>query len=301
MPYLIDGHNLISHLPTISLDDPHDEAKLVLRLRGFAARRRKKVFVIFDEGLPGGESHMSTFSVKVVFASSSRTNADNVMRERIREIPDPSNWTVVSSDNEVLDAARERGMRPLPCLEFAKQLRRPQKKRPERGSEVHVSVPSSEIEAWMSAFDSEADGMPPVEPLRLRRRRTAEAEPPDEQDESAATKDVTPSPASPEPRVQPEMSDAVDPGLTRNDVDSWMALFGEADDDMPPLDKPRRQSMNPGQVNGSDDVPAPRVRKERHRKQNRAPADPDLVKNGDDYLTDEDVEMWMRLFGDQDQ
>ncbi len=32
MHYLIDGHNLIAQISDISLDDPDDEAKLVLRL-----------------------------------------------------------------------------------------------------------------------------------------------------------------------------------------------------------------------------------------------------------------------------
>ena len=34
MPYIIDGHNLIHYLDDIQLDDPHDEAKLALKLRG---------------------------------------------------------------------------------------------------------------------------------------------------------------------------------------------------------------------------------------------------------------------------
>ena len=54
MPILIDGHNLIGRLPDLRLDDPDDEAKLVLRLRAYAARTRKRITVVFDQGLPGG-------------------------------------------------------------------------------------------------------------------------------------------------------------------------------------------------------------------------------------------------------
>ena len=54
MPYLIDGHNLIACLPDIDLDDPNDEARLVNRLKGFAAKARSKCIVVFDHGLPGG-------------------------------------------------------------------------------------------------------------------------------------------------------------------------------------------------------------------------------------------------------
>jgi hypothetical protein len=52
MPYLIDGHNLIHYMDDIRLGDPNDEAELVIKLRGFCARRKKKAVVIFDQGLP---------------------------------------------------------------------------------------------------------------------------------------------------------------------------------------------------------------------------------------------------------
>ena len=60
MAYLIDGHNLIGQLPDLSLNDPNDEAKLVQKLIGFAARQQKRVVVVFDSGLPGGKSRLST-------------------------------------------------------------------------------------------------------------------------------------------------------------------------------------------------------------------------------------------------
>ena len=47
MPLLIDGHNLIAKLPSISLDDPHDETQLVELLRRYRARTGKRIQVIF--------------------------------------------------------------------------------------------------------------------------------------------------------------------------------------------------------------------------------------------------------------
>ena len=37
MPHLIDGHNLIASLPDIGMDDPNKEAKLVNKLKSWAA------------------------------------------------------------------------------------------------------------------------------------------------------------------------------------------------------------------------------------------------------------------------
>lgn len=152
MPYLIDGHNLIGKLPDISLDDPNDEAKLVQKLMGFCARERTAVTVVFDKGQTAGRSRMSTSYVEVVFASS-RSNADNLMIERIRNEKNPKMMTVVSSDNDVLSAARRRQMQTLKSAEFAAILKRPlppPKPGPDEAHDVYLTP--KEIEEWLRIF-----------------------------------------------------------------------------------------------------------------------------------------------------
>ncbi|CAG0986895.1 putative protein YacP [Anaerolineae bacterium] len=154
MPYLIDGHNLIGQLPDISLDDPDDEAKLVQKLIGFAARTHKRCVVVFDQGLPGGRSRMSTSQVEAIFASS-RSNADRVMIERISAVKDTGQWIVVSNDNAVLHAARQRKMKAIKSIDFAAQLAPPEPKPrrddKERQADVHLSP--DEIEEWLRIFE----------------------------------------------------------------------------------------------------------------------------------------------------
>ncbi len=125
MPYLIDGHNLIAALPDIRLDDPDDEAKLVIKLKGFVARKRTKCVVIFDGGLPGGASTLSSRSVTVIFASAQHSDADALLKRRMGKIRAGSGWTVVSSDREVADYARGRRLRQLSAQEFVRELQRP--------------------------------------------------------------------------------------------------------------------------------------------------------------------------------
>lgn len=122
MPYLIDGHNLIGALPDIDIEDPDDEAKLVIKLRGFVARKKTKCTVIFDGGLPGGASRMSSRSVEVIFASTQHTNADALLKIRIDNIRDVKSWTLVSSDREIADFARRRRMRQLTAQDFVQEL-----------------------------------------------------------------------------------------------------------------------------------------------------------------------------------
>ena len=151
MPYMIDGHNLIGKLPDLTLDDPNDEALLVQKLAGFAARTGKQCLVVFDHGLPGGTSRMSTRAVQVVFASA-RSTADRVMMERIKKIPDPMNWSVVSSDNDVLGIARHFRMKTLLSEEFASLLVAPPPKVVDAGEAADVSLSADEVNEWLNLF-----------------------------------------------------------------------------------------------------------------------------------------------------
>jgi predicted RNA-binding protein with PIN domain len=156
MPLLIDGHNLIGRLPDLRLDDPDDEARLVARLRTYAARTRKRVGVVFDRGLPGGRSReLSGGGVEVVFASAGRT-ADGILRERIRRSRDPHGLTVVTSDQQVIAAAQARGARVMRSEEFAPLLSAPPAANTgDAGKDVHLSP--QEVEEWLALFGEEDD------------------------------------------------------------------------------------------------------------------------------------------------
>ena len=160
MPYLIDGHNLIGQLPDINLDDPNDEAKLVQKLIGFAARTGKRCTVVFDHGIPGGQSTMSKSKVTVIFAAARHTNADAIILNRIRQEHNPQALIIVSSDREVRKVARARRMVTLNAAEFIRELNKPPRKKEEtktdkRADAVHVHVPKSEVEEWLDIFDSD--------------------------------------------------------------------------------------------------------------------------------------------------
>lgn len=125
MHYLIDGHNLIAALPDISLEDPEDEAKLVLMLRSWtAAGANRRVTIIFDGGLPGGPARgLSSSVVQVIFASSGRP-ADNLLISRINQLRNPAEHTLVSSDRAVTTVAEARRMPHISSQDFAERLQR---------------------------------------------------------------------------------------------------------------------------------------------------------------------------------
>jgi predicted RNA-binding protein with PIN domain len=156
MHYLIDGHNLIGKMADIDLDDPDDEVKLVLRLRSWSARSRKrKVTVIFDRGLPGGEEKgLSSGKVKVIFASAGRS-ADSLLIGRIRNVKNPPDYTLVSSDQRIINLAEARRMFVWRSEAFA--VRMNQEMEQSMGSFTAATVDDpqisvDEVDMWLEMF-----------------------------------------------------------------------------------------------------------------------------------------------------
>jgi predicted RNA-binding protein with PIN domain len=149
VPYLIDGHNLIGQLHDLALDDPHDEAKLVERLKRFMAHKGKRCTVIFDGGLPGGPSRdLSTYSVRAIFAHGG-TNADRIILERIRRARDPGSLIIVSADHAIIDTARQRKMQVIAPASFAAEMNAPPTP-DDRDLDPHLSP--REVETWLRLF-----------------------------------------------------------------------------------------------------------------------------------------------------
>ncbi len=122
MPYLIDGHNLIGQTPGLSFADPRDLVKLVLLVRRHCLREKRKGTIIFDGGLPGGVSGLSTSDVTVIFASDGHTTADDLILKRIEAEPNPSGLIVITSDHKIASAAQQRRMTVRPSAEFGRAL-----------------------------------------------------------------------------------------------------------------------------------------------------------------------------------
>jgi predicted RNA-binding protein with PIN domain len=157
MPLLIDGHNLIAQMPGLRLSDVDDEAQLVMLLRRYAAMRRgRTIVVVFDRGVYGHPQHLDGYGVTCIFARSPQ-DADAKLIRRIAAITHPREWTVVTADRQVAQAAAARGVRVIDSRTFAQTLtnlanpprRRADPEKPERTSG------QSEIDEWLRLFGEE--------------------------------------------------------------------------------------------------------------------------------------------------
>jgi len=147
MPYLIDGHNLIGQTPGMRLDDPDDERKLVVALRAFLVRRRKKGTVVFDNGQPGGSANWSNNVLQVVFARAP-VSADSLIRQRLAREKNPRGLVVVTSDQAVAQAAQAAHASVQSSAVFAREMLAA----PSRSQPKEAVLTDDEIVAWEKEF-----------------------------------------------------------------------------------------------------------------------------------------------------
>lgn len=158
MPFLIDGHNLIAQMPGMRLSDADDEAQLVLFLRKYAAQRRgRTIVVVFDHGVYGHPQHLDGYGVTCIFARSPQ-DADAHLIRRINAITRSREWTVVTGDRQIAQAASARGVKVVDSRTFAQTLLRSANP-PRRQKRADVEKPEqaerSEVEEWLRLFGGE--------------------------------------------------------------------------------------------------------------------------------------------------
>ena len=150
MPILIDGHNLIGRLPTISLQDPDDEEKLARLLSSYRARTAKSITVVFD---PGGAfalpQRRRLGGVEIVFAPRG-SNADRVIARRVQKIRNPGEWLVVTSDRELSETVSRLGARVQSAEAFALDMAESVGAPPD----WRETPPSpDEVDSWLALFE----------------------------------------------------------------------------------------------------------------------------------------------------
>jgi len=147
MPFLIDGHNLIPHIKGIMLKDIDDEKELFLILSEYFKRIRKKAIVFFDRGTPAGNSIGPDAFVKTRFVKPP-LDADRAIIQFISAKKKAAkNYTVVSSDLDIIAKASKSGARTISSREFAALIEERKTKK-----EEPKSPPDNDIEYWIKKF-----------------------------------------------------------------------------------------------------------------------------------------------------
>jgi predicted RNA-binding protein with PIN domain len=164
MHYLVDGHNLIGQMPNIELSDPDDEGKLIRLLHRWTLRYpRDRITVVFDKGIYSHTRPPRWDRLEVIFARSP-SDADARLVHRLRTLPQPRGYTLVSADRAIAAVAAEHGVPVKASRAFAAEInapaadRRSYKGRHSQRPRPEPKLPQSEVDAWLKAFDAGKDG-----------------------------------------------------------------------------------------------------------------------------------------------
>ena len=152
MPIIVDGHNLIGKMASISLADPEDEAKLVAILARHLPKGRQKAIVVFDKGAEGDLApRLKGPNLRVIFAPPEDC-ADRIIMDMIKGDPNPKGLTIVSSDNEIRRCARSRRAKLISAEDFARQLESGSARSRAGGKRDHGSA-DIDVKEWLDYFE----------------------------------------------------------------------------------------------------------------------------------------------------
>jgi predicted RNA-binding protein with PIN domain len=156
MPYIIDGHNLIPNIPGINLADLDDEQALINLLQQFANQKRTKVEVYFDQAPRSQAGSRSYGSVKAYFISAG-TTADQAIIKRLSILGGSAkNWTVVSSDREIMVEAKSLHCQTLNSADFAHLILTDNKGSVHPGEkDPQPNISTDEVDFWLDQFGDE--------------------------------------------------------------------------------------------------------------------------------------------------
>ncbi|MBT3261858.1 hypothetical protein HOC37_07980 [bacterium] len=124
MNYIIDGYNLIGKISKISFQDPQKEEKLISFLKARLQNDKDFFHIIFDNkkhlDILGDTYSEPQFLIK--FPPSDQS-ADDYIIEYLPKIKKQTHYTIVSSDREIINKAKEYQVKTLKSEEFLKHYR----------------------------------------------------------------------------------------------------------------------------------------------------------------------------------
>lgn len=122
MNYIIDGYNLGHKLNNVAAylkkGETDTAIQLILTYIHASLSSAGKIIVVFDGKKGYFPNHHYPAGLTIKFSRKPQT-ADDIIRNFIRNQTHPKNWTVVSSDNEIIYTAQDMGAKVLKTLNSA--------------------------------------------------------------------------------------------------------------------------------------------------------------------------------------
>ncbi|HNT25824.1 MAG TPA: NYN domain-containing protein [Anaerolineales bacterium] len=152
MHYLIDGHNLVPHIPGLHLGMIDDEERLLKLVQAYCSRGGHQADVYFDNAPPGQPPRQPLGRLVAHFVRQGQI-ADEAIGKRLVQLgPRARQCTVVSTDQRVMAAGRAAHARVMRSEEFARQLLAPPARASEDAERAKLAPDADEVEEWLRIF-----------------------------------------------------------------------------------------------------------------------------------------------------
>ncbi len=151
MTLIIDGHNLIPHLPGVALSDPDDEDKLIKIIQDYCRVKGISAEIYFDGAPPGFAGKKQFGKVRAHFVRTGIT-ADEAIMSHLKMLGKRAkNMSVVSSDRQVQQAARAVHAKVISAASFSKEWQQIVEETPEFDPRSRL-LSEEEVADWERLF-----------------------------------------------------------------------------------------------------------------------------------------------------
>lgn len=151
MRYIIDGYNLIGKIDKISFSHPEKENQLIQFIEARGLKPRDQFLIVFD-----GKGDLNLHVAKekkgpftLLFTPNYQT-ADDYIAELVQKTKNKTGKVVISSDNEVIRAAKQARVEVQKCEEFLTHFHN--QDGPSLDNEKPSRVGEADINFWLDQF-----------------------------------------------------------------------------------------------------------------------------------------------------
>ena len=153
MNYIIDGHNLIPHVPGLSLADLDDELQLTALVREFCRLSRSHAELYFDGAPPPRKSPSGGGQVHVHFVRKGTAADEDMIHFMHLAGRNAKNYTLVSSDHHIQAEARSLGVTILESPVFAQKMNQVLSMEKAASSKAEPGLSKEDVQAWLDEFN----------------------------------------------------------------------------------------------------------------------------------------------------
>jgi predicted RNA-binding protein with PIN domain len=153
MNYIIDGHNLVPYVPSMSLSDLDDELKLTAFVSEFCRLSRSHAELYFDGAPPPQKSPSGGGQVHVHFVRKGTPADEEIIRFMHHAGHNARNYTLVSSDHHIQSEARSLGVTILDSPVFAQRMIQVLSAEKTTSDKAEPGLSEQEVQGWLDEFN----------------------------------------------------------------------------------------------------------------------------------------------------